>query len=108
MTKLRKQRVRKRGNNQDDAFGAEDSDDEFPIDLLNIEQLDEDNKFASMQDIESGKKKAWSGPMRKGSVVKGVQPQKKGGNNSSGGIKKKKGSKKRVGKKRRKANAARG
>lgn len=107
LTKLRKQRVRNRGKQQDEYDHMEDSDDEFPIDLLNIEQLDADNKFASMADIQSGKKKAWTGPMRKGSVVKGVQNNKKGG---SAGINKKKpkGSKKRLGKNRRKANANRG
>lgn len=101
VTRLRKERVRRRAG----ADGLPSDDDDFPIDLLNIEQLDSENRFASMSDITSGKKKPWTGA--KGSAV--TKMQKTGADGKQGGpagIKKKRGAKKRLGKSRRQKSAA--
>lgn len=90
VSQLRKDRVRKRA--EVDTAPADD-DDEFPIDLLNVEQLDSESRFTSITDIESGKKKAWAAPKKND-----PQSGKKVG---PGGIKKKRGPKKRLGKNRR-------
>ena len=84
--RLRKQRVRQRADEQ-----MNDSDDEFPIDLLDVEQLDSDSRFQSQKDIAAGKKKAW----------KPDNPTKK---NAPRGSKKRPGKANRM-KKRGKANA---
>ena len=106
VSKLRKDRVRKRA----DANEMGDSDDEFPIHLLEegVEQLDSDNRFTNIKNIASGKKKAWTGGARSspfGGKDKGG-PQAKSKKAPQHGIKKKQGSKKRLGKKRRQAAAA--
>lgn len=55
-SRLRKQRIKHRStvSQLDD-----DNDDDFPIDILEVEQLDEHNKFQKHSDIVSGKKKPW-------------------------------------------------
>lgn len=101
VSKLRKERVKRRAN----AEAPPSDDDEFPIDLLNVEQLDIDNKFQPARDIESGKKKAWAGNLKTGGGK--IAPKGKGKGREDGkrngpaGIKKKRGSKKRLGKSRR-------
>lgn len=62
VARIRKDRLHKRAeaaNAGSDGDNVED--DEFPIDLLDIEQLDDENRFQPSKDIASGKKKAWSG-----------------------------------------------
>ncbi len=68
VSKLRKERVRRRA----EAEEPPSDDDEFPIDLLNVEQLDSENRFQPAGDIASGKKKAWRGNVK-------VDGGKKGG-----------------------------
>ncbi len=104
VSKLRKDRVKKRANTAE----MNDSDDEFPIHLLEegVEQLDSESRFTNIRNITSGKKKAWTGGAKGkpfGGPSKGGPSGKKGPQN---GIKKKQGSKKRLGKKRRQAAAA--
>lgn len=53
--KLRKQRVKDRA----DGKGRDSDGDEFPIDLLEVEQLGDDNKFKKQMPIVGGKKKDW-------------------------------------------------
>lgn len=126
-SRLRQERLQERAQGEND---APSDDDEFPIDLLDVEQLDDDNKFQKQKEIASGKKKAWRptkeidnreggrGKGPKGPRGSGKGPDKaydkgpgrgersnfragKGGGVGSGGIKKKKGPKKRLGKNRR-------
>lgn len=99
VSKLRKDRVRRRAENEE----APSDDDEFPIDLLNIEQLDVENKFQPARDIVNGKKKAWAGNNLKFEANKKGKGKDRGDGKRDGpaGIKKKRGSKKRLGKSRR-------
>lgn len=115
-SRLRKQRVKDRAEVSGQA-GEEDGD-AFPIELLDVEQLDDQNIFQSHADVASGKKKAWSrdsdkfskgnkagnGKEQKSSEGKRpVKGDKKGKLGVSGGVRKPKGSKKRAGRSRRKA-----
>lgn len=56
-SRLRKQRLKERAEGNDNDI---DNDNEFPIELLDVEQLDEDNKFRPESEIASGKHKAWN------------------------------------------------
>lgn len=123
---LRKKRLRERAG---ETGGKDDgSDDEFPIDLLEVEQLDDENKFQKHSDIKSGRKKAWKGQQeeekkggkRENSGADGGKFSRKGGrrdggrgkgknaggsegakHRGNGGVKKSRGSKKRLGRSRR-------
>lgn len=129
-SRLRKQRLKDRA----DSKNAENGDDDFPIELLDVEQLDEDNRFQAQSDIASGKRKAWTPKNDKFSKPpqsdhsqgrsrvnnrngaygiqrdnqKGRQPDRNRGKGvvggTSGGVRKPRGSKKRFGRSRRKAN----
>lgn len=61
-SQLRKQRLQKKLEKS----GSDDEGDDFPIELLDVEQLDADNKFQKHKDIASGKKKAWKPQMQNG------------------------------------------
>lgn len=108
-SRLRQQRLRER------AEGDEPSDDDFPIDMLDVEQLDEENRFQRQKDIASGKKKAWrqdnsisaTQNRRQSKGKQSGRSEKTGKRNNlvgagarKGGIQKK-GTKKRLGKSRR-------
>lgn len=111
VSRLRQDRLQKRAEAEAAEDASEDEgDDEFPIDMLDVEQLDEDNKFAKHADISSGKKKAWKGGQsgRERGSEQGRQADGKAdgknrrGTKVEGGIKKGKfGKKKRLGKSRR-------
>lgn len=118
-SRLRKQRLRERADGSGQA--GDDADEDFPIELLNVEQLDDQNTFQSHADIAAGKKKAWSGSndkFSKGNKATGndrnpgndgpaqsSSGKGKGKLGASGGVQKARGSKKRVGRNRRKAGA---
>lgn len=124
-SRLRKQRVKNRAEGP----AAENGDDDFPIELLEVEQLDADNRFQPHSDIASGKRKPWTQKNDKfskspradrgngrptgkdiglDSGKKGKQEDRGRGNGKVGGpsagIRKPKGSKKRLGRNRRKAS----
>lgn len=110
--KLRKQRLKDR---EDDRKVGEDDEDMFPIDLLEVEQLDDENTFRPQKDIAEGKRKAWSGEKKGKATGKGQRGKnrtgwnkEKGSDGVVGGIEKqnnkgRRGKKKRLGKSRRKA-----
>lgn len=114
--------------------GHVDDDDEFPIDMLDVEQLGDDSTFQKHRDIVSGKKKAWKSPSLpknaaaskrnrrhgedKDAAERSGPPHRGGGQRDNraanrfkpdGSIKKKssKGKAKRLGKSRRNARKAR-
>ncbi|KAI0558835.1 Eukaryotic rRNA processing protein EBP2 [Gracilaria domingensis] len=93
-SRLRKQRLKEREQAAEDD-GGDDGEDEFPIDLLDVEQLDSDNHFQKHADIVSGKKKPWRPTARQGDRNKTPH--------ANGGVKKPRGKKKRLGKSRRMA-----
>lgn len=112
-SRLRKERLKQR----EQGGAGEDDDEEFPIDLLDVEQLDNENYFQKHSDVASGKKKAW----RPSTTSGGKQGRESTGNKSrvskhradqrghktsgvKGGIQKRKGKKKRLGKNRRAAS----
>lgn len=90
--RLRKQRLKERAEAANNGEGNSDGE-EFPIDVLEVEQLDDENRFWPQKEVASGKRKAWSGSKKTAS----------GAGTSSGRVKKV--GKKRLGKGRR--NAAR-
>lgn len=108
VSRLRQDRLQKRAEAEaaKDVIDGE-GDDEFPIDMLDVEQLDEDNRFQKHEDISSGKKKAWKGEQNRGRERgreggKEADGRNRRGTKVEGGIKKGKlGKKKRLGKSRR-------
>lgn len=111
-SRLRKERLKQRAG-ASATKGDGDVDDDFPIELLNVEQLDDKNTFQSHADISSGKKKAWSGKNDKFNKPKPANGARAGQGNevqsgklgTANGIRKPRGGKKRVGRSRRKAGA---
>ncbi|PXF41659.1 putative rRNA-processing protein EBP2-like [Gracilariopsis chorda] len=112
-SRLRKQRLKQR----EQGGAMEDDDEEFPIDLLDVEQLDSENRFQDHSDVASGKKKAWRpsdapgekqgresirNKFRTSKQSNGQHGQKM--SRTKGGIQKRKGKKKRLGKSRRVAS----
>lgn len=61
VNQIRQERLLQRA--QDD---NKDDEDEFPIEMLDVEQLDKDRTFQKHSDIASGKRKAWKPPSSDG------------------------------------------
>ncbi|CAN8075380.1 unnamed protein product [Agarophyton chilense] len=121
-SRLRKDRLKEREQGKND---NDDDDDDFPIDLLEVEQLDSDNRFQKHSDIVKGKKQPWratSGTRGKRSRTdidgkrgrrsnrtdskESARGSKKHGSRTpraNGGVKKPRGKKKRLGRSRRMA-----
>lgn len=114
-SQLRKKRLREREEKGNE--GKEDGE-EFPIDLLEVERLDDENRFRPDKEFGEGKRKGWS--KAKDTVFvgkKGREDERNGKsgkrqkekNGPVGGVQKQKkeqrGKKKRLGRSRRKAGA---
>lgn len=115
LSRLRKQRLRERAERSGE--GIED-EDEFPVDLLEVERLDDGNRFRPDKEFGEGKRNEWRGEGK--NTVSRVEKSKggrqgkgakgRGGiSGEAGGVQKQtkgpRGKKKRLGKTRRKGNA---
>lgn len=116
LSRLRKKRLRER-----EGKGGEEKEggDEFPIDLLEVERLDDENRFRPEKEFGEGRRKGWSRAKDTGSGDKGgSEGERKGKRRGKrqkeergpiGGVQKQKkgpkGKKKRLGRSRRKGDA---